>query len=186
MRNGTLVLLLSGLVSAALAGVASAQVDRPAAALAASLPTAATVADQPELTELHVRWQVGVGAPDSLVLRAELVPVNAFEVAARGAVRGPLIRERAPDWSEEHLVVIAVDASGRETSWQKVLDPRVLRSEQPGPTGELQGEIFLRTETELVVVVPDETTASLHVYETRWDGGRFVLRLLGRFGVATP
>ena len=58
-------------------------------------------------------------------------------------------------WSEYELVVVALDAEGRETSWQKVRDPRVLRSEQPGPTGELQGEIFYRAETELVVVVPD-------------------------------
>ena len=101
-------------------------------------------------------------------------------------MRGPLVRERDPQWSEHELVVVALDAEGRETSWQKVRDPRVLRSEQPGPTGELQGEIFYRAETELVVVVPDAATASLHVYETRWNGSQFVLRPLGQIGVATP
>jgi hypothetical protein len=45
MRNGPRrSLLLSTLISAALAGVASAQVERPAANLASSLPSAASVA----------------------------------------------------------------------------------------------------------------------------------------------
>ena len=44
-------------------------------------------------------------------------------------MRGPLVRERDPQWSEYELVVVALDAEGRETSWQKVRDPRVLRSE---------------------------------------------------------
>lgn len=180
------LLFLSALIWATLAGVASAQVERPAAALAAAMPSAAAVAGTGELTALHVRWQVGDGAADGLVRPADLVPVNAFEVAGRTAVRGPLVRERDPQWSEEELVVVALDAAGRETSWQKVRDPRVLRSEQPGPTGELQGEIFHRLETELVVAVPDATTTALRVYETRWDGVQFVLRPLGQFVVTAP
>ena len=187
MRNGPRrSLLLSTLISSALAGVASAQVERPAANLASSLPSAAAVADGDTVAQLHVRWQVGAGAPDSLVRPADLIPVHAFEVSTRSSVRGPLVRERDPQWSEYELVVVALDAEGRETSWQKVRDPRVLRSEQPGPTGELQGEIFYRAETELVVVVPDAATASLHVYETHWNGSQFVLRPLGQIGVATP
>lgn len=178
------VLLLGALVWTALSGVASAQEERPAANLAAALPSAASVAGDGDLTELRVRWQVAAGAPDGLVRPAEIVPVHAFDVSMRGVVRGPLVRERDPQWSEEELVVVSIDAAGRETSWQKVRDPRVLRSEQPGPTGELQGEIYHRVETELVVVVPDPATASLRVYETRWDGAQFMLRAIGQFGVA--
>lgn len=187
MRNrpGRL-LFLTAWVSVALAGLAAAQVERPAGALAASLPSAASVAGSGDLPELHVRWQVGAGGPDGLVRPADLVPVNAFEVIGRGTVRGPLVRERDPQWSEDDLVVVALDAAGRETSWQKVRDPRLLRSEQPGPTGELQGEIFHRVEAELVVVVPGAATAALRVYETRWDGAQFVLRPLGQFEVTAP
>jgi hypothetical protein len=178
--------LQAALISATLGGVAAAQVERPAAFLAAALPSAASVAGSGDLTALHVRWQVGTGAPDGLVRPADLVPVNAFEIAERIVVRGPLIRERAPQWSEDELVVVALDAAGRETSWQKVRDPRVLRSEQPGPTGELQGDIFHRVETELVVVVPDAATAALRVDEIRWDGTQFVLRPIGQIVVTAP
>jgi hypothetical protein len=178
--------LQTALIAATLNGVAAAQVERPAALLSASLPSAASVAGSGDLTALHVRWQVGTGAPDGLVRPADLVAVNAFEIAERSTVRGPLIRERAPQWSEDELVVVALDAAGRETSWQKVRDPRRLRSEQPGPTGELQGDIFYRVETELVVVVPDTATAALRVYEVRWDDAQFVLRPVGQIVVTAP
>ena len=97
MRNGPRrSLLLSTLISSALAGVASAQVERPAANLATSVPSAAAVADGDTVAQLHVRWQVGAGAPDSLVRPADLIPVHAFEVSTRSIVRGPLVRERDP------------------------------------------------------------------------------------------
>jgi hypothetical protein len=179
-------LLLGALIAATLSSAAGAQVERPASLLGASLPSAASVASTGDLTTLQVRWQVGNGAADALVRPADLVPVNTFAIAGRAAVRGPLVRERDPQWSEDEIVVVAIDAAGRETSWQKVRDPRVLRSEQPGPTGELQGETFYRVETELVVVVPDASTTALRVYEIRWDGAQSVLRPLGQFEVTAP
>jgi hypothetical protein len=162
---------------------AVAQTERAAADLAASLPTTASVMNDAVVPQLHVRWVAAESASEAPVRLSEVVSVNRFEVVTRSEVRGPLVRERDPQWSEHDLVVVAVDAAGRETSWQKVLDPRLLRSEQPGPTGELAGETFVRPEVELVVAVPDGA-ASLHVYETTWSGEQFVLRQLGRIDVA--
>jgi hypothetical protein len=161
---------------------AAAQTERPAASLAASLPTTASVMNDAVVPQLHVRW-VAAGSTSGVPVRlAEMVSVNQFEVVTRSDVRGPLVRERDPQWSEDDLVVVAADTAGRETSWQKVRDPRILRSEQPGPTGELTGETFVRPEVELVVALPDGA-ASLHVYEATWSGEQFVLRQLGRIDV---
>lgn len=158
---------------------AAAQTERAAADLSAALPTTASVATSAAVPQLRVRWiaaESPTGAPLPL---ADLVPVNRFEVVSRSSLAGPLVRERDPQWSEHDLVVIAVNAAGQETSWQKVRDPRILRSEQPGPTGELSGTILIRPDVELLVVLPDGAV-SLVVYETAWAGEQFVLRQLGR------
>jgi hypothetical protein len=164
---------------------AAAQIERAADLVSASLPPTASVMTDAVVPLLHVRWVAAEGPSDGLVRLSEMVAVNQFAVVARGSVRGPLVRERDPQWSEHDLVIVAADASGLETSWQKVRDPRILRSEQPGPTGELSGETFVRPEVELVVAVPDGA-ASLNVYETTWSGEQFVLRQLGRIDVIVP
>ena len=164
---------------------AAAQTERAASDLAVSLPTTASVMTDAVVPQLHVRWVAAESPSGAPVRLSEMVSVNRFEVVRRSEVRGPLVRERDPQWSEHDLVVVAADTGGRETSWQKVRDPRILRSEQPGPTGELSGETFVRPEVELVVAVPDGA-ASLYVYETAWSGDQFVLRQLGRIDVAVP
>jgi hypothetical protein len=81
-------------------------------------------------------------------------------------------------------VIVSADAGGRETSWQRIQDPRIVRAELPGPTGELSGEVLYRPEVELVAMVPDAATTDLHVYEAYWNGEQFVLRRLGVIAVA--
>jgi len=170
----------------AVAWPASAQTERPAADLAGAVPTVASVVADAEVPQLHVRWQVAESPSGGPVRPADMIPLNRFAVVARSSLRGPLVRERDPQWSEHDLVVVAVDGTGRETSWQRVRDPRILRAELPGPTGELTGDVLYRPEAELVVVVPDATTTGLHVYETHWTGEQFVLRQLGRINVTVP
>jgi hypothetical protein len=156
-----------------------AQRDRFAAEVVSSVPPVASLVSNQAVPELHVRWVAAVSANGEPVPAAAMTPVNSFEVVGRSDIRGPFQRERDPQLAEHELVIVATDANGRETSWQKQRDPRLLRAELPGPTGELSGELLYRPEVELLVVVPDSATMALHVYETYSDGGQFLLRSLG-------
>ena len=129
-----------------------AQRDRFAAEVVSSVPPVASLVSNQAVPELHVRWVAAVSANGEPVPAAAMTPVNSFEVVGRSDIRGPFQRER---------------------------DPRLLRAELPGPTGELSGELLYRPEVELLVVVPDSATMALHVYETYSDGGQFLLRSLG-------
>jgi hypothetical protein len=175
-----------GLLTCGLASPAFAQTERAAADLLASLPPAAAIAAGDPLTQVHVRWQAAASPSGEPVRPADMIAVNRFDVVMRSELRGPLVRERDPQLSEDELVVVAADAAGREISWQKVRDPRLLRSEQPAPNGQLSGETFYRPEVELVMILPDPATASLHIYQAHWTGEQFVLRQLGRVDVTTP
>ena len=168
-----------GAVLLALSGPVLAQRDRFAAEVVSAIPPVASLVSNQAVPQLHVRWIAAASANGEPVPAAAMTPVNSFEVVGKSDIRGPLQRERDPQLAEHELVIVATDASGRETSWQKQRDPRLLRAELPGPTGELSGELLYRPEVELLVVVPDSATMALHVYETYSDGGQFLLRSLG-------
>jgi hypothetical protein len=165
-------------------GPALAQADRPANEVLGVMPAAAALATGGTVPQVHVRWVAAASPTGDPVRAAGLVPLNRFEVVGRSALRGPLQRERDPQLSEYDLVIVSADAGGRETSWQKMQDPRIVRAELPGPTGQLSGEVLYRPEVELVAMVPDSATTDLHVYQAYWNGEQFVLRRLGVIAVA--
>jgi hypothetical protein len=172
---------------AALLGLAGQDVlpSRPAASVK-TLPTFAAIATAPRQTELTVRWApaappAGQPPPGGALLTSPPAPQSQrFEVLRRGAVNEAPVRERDPQVGPDDLVIVAVDAQGREVGWQRVKDPRIVRSEQPGPDGLLSGQVFYRSETELVVRVPDNVAvATLRVYDVQWNGSEFLLIGLG-------
>jgi hypothetical protein len=144
------------------------------------VPPVAAVADSATATELTIRWVAGASANNDPVPAQDLSPVNQFELMSRRSVSTNFVRERAPELARERLVIVAIDASGREVAWQQVLDPRIVRAELPGPTGELRGQTLYRPVADLVVAFPDSlSVAALRVYEVRWNGSEFVLDPLG-------
>ena len=181
VRQALVAAGLAALVSAR----ADAQAERSVADLVATVPAAADAIANSAAAEITIRWVVTAASSGAPADPARVVPLNQFEVAGRGRVQGPLQRERDPQWSADELVLVAVDAAGREASWQKVRDPRVVRAELPGPSGELSGQVLHRPLAEIVAIVPD-TAASLRIFETQWTGVQFVLRELGQVNVTTP
>lgn len=151
-----------------------------AAASVRTLPTFAALTTADRQTELTVRWVVAAAPAGALVVPRSVPEVNRFEILKRSAIVDPPVRERDPQIGPDELVIVAVDAQGREVGWQRLKDPRLVRSEQPGPGGLLSGQVFHRAETELVMRVPDGVAiATLRVYEAQWNGREFVLRGLG-------
>lgn len=92
---------------------------------------------------------------------------------------GPLARERDPQLSPDHLVIVSTDSIGRELDWRVVADPRLLRGETGDAQGRIERRTFRRTEADLLVDLPDDPAITrLRVYEVQWADGRFVLQLL--------
>ena len=161
--------------------------DAPAARTAASvrsLPTFGASAGSGRQTEWTLRWVVAQAPAGALVAPRSLPEINRFEIRARAEVVDAGVRERDPQIGADELVIVAVDAQGREVGWQHLKDPRIVRSEQPGPGGVLTGQVLHRAETELVIRVPDALgAATLRIYEPLGTGAAAQLRGLGAIDI---
>jgi len=130
--------------------------------------------------EVRVRWDAYIGAPAPQLAIGTEQPSNLFTLLERRLAPGSLPHQRNPELSSDQIVVVAVDVKGQEIDWQLIPDPRVLRAEFPGPTGELSGEVLHHAETELLITLPDDPTIrELRLYHPHWTGAAFVLDLLG-------
>lgn len=172
-------LCLVWLAVAASQAAAQTPPRRTAAALDA-VPTVAAVAGSGPATEITFAWTTAAAAAgDQPIPAAAFRPLNRFELLSRRRVAPAFVRERAPELSAERLVVVAVDARGREVAWQQVPDPRIIRAEAAGPTAALTGEVFYRPAAQLVVTLPDGLAAAVvRVFEARWNGTEYLLEPL--------
>jgi hypothetical protein len=139
------------------------------------------VAQRRGLQEVRVRWDTYIGSPAPQVVPQPAQPTtNAFTVERRWWLSGSLPRRRNSQLSENQLVIVALDAQGKRIDTQFIPDPRVLRAESPGPSGELRGEILHHATTELLITLPDDPSITeLRIYHPRWNGSTFLLEPLG-------
>ncbi len=150
------------------------------AASVQNLPMFSARAVSGRQTALTVRWTVANAPLGTFTATPALPENNRFEILRRVQITEAPVRERDPQLGVDEVVIVALDAQGNEVGWHHLKDPRIVRSEQPGPGGLLAGQVLLRAETELAVSVPDElTAATLNVYEVSWSGSEFVLRSCG-------
>ena len=99
--------------------------------------------------EVRVRWD-GYIAPPSQIGPSTAQPVDIFTLMARRSLHGLLPRQRNPEVSADQIAILAVNAEGTEIDGQLISDPRILRAEQPGPNGQLRGEVLQHVNTELL------------------------------------
>ena len=108
------------------------------------------------------------------------IAAGGFTVLDKRALASGPARQRNPELSSDQIVVRAYDRAGTLLFTQLVRDPRVLRSESPGPSGELSGQVLQHPTPEFLVSLPDSPTASeLRFYHPRRTASGFVLDLLG-------
>jgi hypothetical protein len=95
-------------------------------------------------------------------------------------------RQRDPQLSEDHIVVIAVDSTGNEITRQIILDPRLLRSEfdESGGLGNRQ-DILIDDVSFSVELTADPDISELKLMKPEWNGKEFVLNLLASAPVST-
>jgi hypothetical protein len=136
----------------------------------AEMKTRVARGDPSDGQELQLRWFASRGAAQ---------PASDVTVVNRRRGIGPLPQERDPQLSEDRLVVVSVDATGRELDWRLVMDPRLVRAEFPDAQGRLSGQTFQRTEINLLVDLPNDTDiVRLRIYAPQMTADGFVLNLL--------
>lgn len=129
--------------------------------------------------EVRVGWDAYIAAAPQ-VGPGTARPADIFTLLARRSLPGLLPRQRNPEVSSNQIAILAVNGEGKEIDGQLVPDPRILRVEQPGPNGELRGEVLHHVNTELLMSIPDDPDiVELRLYKPRWTGTTFILDLLG-------
>lgn len=89
-------------------------------------------------------------------------------------------KQRSPELSPTQLVVVGFDAHGREIARVVIPDPRLLRTEAVGFSGEMISETFYLAEVDLTVVLPDDPRIRLlKIYHPNWNGTELTLELIG-------
>lgn len=96
-------------------------------------------------------------------------------VESRPISTGPQ-RQRGPQLSPNHFVVVAVDEDDQELSRTVIPDPRIIRRETTEPSGELISEELVFNEAKVPLVIPDDPRMRrLRIFQPVWTGEEFVL-----------
>jgi hypothetical protein len=133
------------------------------------------------IQEIRVRWDTNLPGPPPKDARSVREPAsNVFTLLERRTFSGKVPRQRNPEVTSDQIVVIAHDVDGQLVDWQLIPDPLVLRSEQPGPKGDLRGQTLYRTSADFLITLPaDPTIKRIDLYHPRWTGTDFVLEFMG-------
>jgi hypothetical protein len=92
---------------------------------------------------------------------------------------GTLPRQRSVELSTNQLLVIAVDQNSELRWWTLLLDPRLVRAEVPGATGETGSENYYVMKVDFMVAYPDDPAIKeLRFYHPVWTSEEFHLQLL--------
>lgn len=115
--------------------------------------------------ELRIRWEDEAVAPSGTEA-AQAPSLKSLTVLERRLRQDAPSRPRSSEMSPDQILVVAVDAQARMIFWTLQTDPRILRSEGPGPDGQLTGQVLYRQSAEFLVAVPDDpSVVELRIYK---------------------
>jgi len=147
-------------------------------------------------TGMEVRLQLGPSTDKTILKPSETQPLpdgpkmtpfkkeppamHRVTVIQHRRALEPPPRQRHPELSSEQLVVAAFDTQGREINRVVIADPRLVRAETVGPSGELITETFYRESAEFTIGLPDDPNITmLKIYHPHWTGTEFILEPIG-------
>ena len=142
--------------------------------LVAASPVLAQTQTQ-TVQELRIPW-VSVAGTSLRVVEGTPAPQATFGPAQRRRMAGTVSRRRSVELSSDQVVISALNARGEELFRDVTPDPRILRSEGPGPNDELTGVVLYHANAEFLINVPDDPEISeIKLYHPRWNGRVFDL-----------
>jgi hypothetical protein len=134
--------------------------------------------------EIRVRWQSSA-VPQTSTTSLEQRPSSGSMTLMASTKRGdPPPRERSVELSTSQILVIGLGENSELRWWRLLLDPRLVRSEAPGTTGEISGENYYLVKVDFVIAYPDDPGINeLRFYHPLWTGKEFHLELLSTLSV---
>lgn len=131
--------------------------------------------------EILVRWDANASAPPMIAPALKgFTGTGSFSLIDLKAIAGSAPRQRMPELSPDQILVVVMDEQGSQRDWNLIPDPRIIRAESPGPTGEWTGQTLHREEAEFLVTLPRGLLAAeLRFYSPLWTESRYSLELLG-------
>ena len=135
--------------------------------------------------EIRVRWQSSGTLKQANAANLEQRPVPGIVTLVASTKRdGILPRERSVELSTNQIMVIALDKNSGLRWWRLLLDPRLVRSEAPGATGDIRGENYYLARVDFFVEYPDDSgIKELRFYHPFWTGKDFRLEALSTLPV---
>jgi len=119
---------------------------------------------------LTTATKTGLGTEE---LRSQQTAVTVLGSEKRS---GALGRQRSFELASDQLLLVTVTKDARLRWFSLVPDPRLLRAERPGPTGQLTGEVIFQPNLDFTFNIPDDNESTeLRLYHPRWTGQEFVL-----------
>ena len=130
--------------------------------------------------ELRLRWTSGTASTTPDAPKPGPPPQGAFSVFRQQRYSEAPPRQRTLNLAPDRLLIAGVDSKGQLKSWTVMVDPRIVRSEGPGPDGTLTGQTLHMEQTEFFVSVPDDPAiVEVRLYEAQPDGRSFKLGQVG-------
>ena len=120
------------------------------------------------------------------------VPLSPIHPAAyrlraeRGRIiRGSLPKARSAELTEDHLVVLGLNARGEELGRVALIDPRIIRAEWADEEGRLTGRILFHSLADFTVFFPAALEiVSVRILVPKWTGNGFDFQALGEIPVS--
>ena len=132
-------------------------------------------------TETYQELRVHLTTAGKTNLSAEELRSQPVAVSVLGSVKrnGALGRSRSFELAADHLLLVTVTKDANLRWFSLLPDPRILRSEGPGPTSQLTGGVIFQPNQDYTFNIPDDNQSTeLRLYHPRWNGQEFVLVLL--------
>ena len=104
----------------------------------------------------------------------------SVDVLDNKVIAGRAPRQRNPQLSADHLVLVGVDSLGNEIARVSILDPSLIRAESADQQGRITSTRLYRDSVDFSVVLPDDPRiTSIKIYRPRWTGSQFLLDPVG-------
>ena len=121
------------------------------------------------------------------VLLGQAHPTAHSLRAERGRIiRGFLPKTRSAELTEDHLVVLGLDARGEELGRVALIDPRIIRAEWADEEGRLSGRVLMHPSVDFTVFFSAALEiVSVRILVPKWTGNGFAFQTLGEIPVSS-
>ena len=144
-------------------------------------PSAFSSTESQGTRELRVNWTASAAA----AANAGSPAAGNFSVSSQRQYAESSPRPRSVEVAPGRIFIAAIDRMSQLKSWTIMADPRVLRSEGPGPGGTLTGQVVTLDKAEFFVSIPDDPQITeLRIFEPRLSGQEYTLVLVGSIPVS--